>query len=180
MQPVPWSYINSWNCIACGLCCKEYEVILRFPEWLRIVKNYGVEVTIPDLNKFYLKKRSDGSCVFLHRIGNLWICALQNMKPQACKLWPFKVYPHPKYGRPRDATYRYAGSRFFVYVDPACVGIRWGRPSHKYLDKVIPEFIQIATGSLEKQRYSTANIRALRLSVKPGKVLYLKGALFSR
>jgi len=173
MRPVPWSYLNSWNCIACGLCCKEYEVVLRFPEWLRIVKNFGVEATVPSLNKFYLKKGNDGSCIFLQRVGDLWICSLQNMKPQACKLWPFKIYPYPKYGRPNEALYRYFENKFFVYVDPACIGIRWGKPSWTYREKIVPEFIQIATGLLEKQHYSTAGIRTLRLDVKPWKPMYL-------
>ena len=162
MRPVPWTYVNSWRCIACGICCKEYDVALRFNEWLNIVKTYGVEVTVPGLNKMFLKRRSDGSCVFLRKVGNLWICSLQNsLKPQACKLWPFKIYTYPRYGQERQAIFKYNGKKFYIYIDPNCIGIRWGKPSQGFIEKTIPEFIKIALGYNQIQRYSTANVSSL-------------------
>jgi len=61
---VPWQYIADWKCNACGQCCRAYSVVVNFHEWLKIVKNYGVETTASGLNKIFIKRRSDGSCVF--------------------------------------------------------------------------------------------------------------------
>jgi len=85
---VPWRYIADWKCIACGKRCKAYSVVLSFPEWLKIVKNYGVDKTVSGLNKLFIKRRNDGSCVFLCKLSNTHFCGLQFMKPKACKLWP--------------------------------------------------------------------------------------------
>ncbi len=166
MRPVPWSYVHSWNCIACGDCCKEYLVVLRFQEWLNIVKNYGIEMTMPSLNKFYLKKSGDGHCVFQLKAGNISICTLQqaNIKPKACKLWPFKVHVEPAYGRPYEAAFYYGGRKFFVYVDPSCKGIVWGQPSSHFINAIVPEFIEIALGVREKQHHSTSKIPFLTFS----------------
>jgi len=158
MTAVPWSYVSSWSCIACGECCRRYNVVLNYNEWVNIVRRFGVGVTRPSPYKFLLRRRSDGSCVFLYRVMGHWVCGLQDMKPQACKLWPFKVYSYPKYGRPNEAVYPYLGRKFYVYVDPFCRGIRWGTPTPTYMYRVIPEFIDIALGRREKQYYSTSRL----------------------
>jgi len=142
MPPIAWRYINDWQCIACGICCKEYDVALRFNEWLNIVRVYGIEATVPGLNKVYLKRRSDGSCIFLRRMG---------------------------YGQEKQAVFPFNGRKFYVYVDPACIGIKWGNPSQRLIEKVIPEFIRIASGQPQPQQYSTANLNKLYMQIaKPG------------
>jgi len=157
MKPVPWRYINSWNCIACGLCCRGYDVVLKYPEWVKIIQTYGIGVTRPGINSFYLGKRVDGSCVFLYKFLDRWLCALQQMKPKACKLWPFKVYSQARYGGPNLASYEYGEKEFFVYVDPRCLGLEFGRhPSNQLVSKTIPEVLDIALGLREKQFYSTS------------------------
>jgi hypothetical protein len=80
------------------------------------------------------------------------------MKPSACKLWPFKIADKPKYGKGREAIFNYRGRRFFVYIDPFCPEIRWGKPTVKMAYNVIPEFIEIALGLKEKQFYSTSTM----------------------
>jgi len=80
------------------------------------------------------------------------------MKPMACKLWPFKILNKPKYGRAKEALFNYNGREFFVYIDPLCPEIRWGKPTLETVYKVIPEFIEIALGLREKQVYSTSTI----------------------
>jgi len=80
------------------------------------------------------------------------------MKPLACKLWPFKIMDKPKYGDARKALFNHNGRRLFVYVDPSCPEIRWGKPTVKMMYKVIPEFIEIALGLKEKQLYSTSTM----------------------
>lgn len=161
MEPIPWRYINSWNCLACGMCCRGYDVVLKYPEWLKIIQTYGIGVTRPGTNRFYLGKRGDGSCVFLYKFFDRWFCALQHMKPRVCKLWPFKVYSQPRYGRPNQASYEYMDREFFIYVDPRCAGLRFGRnPSSQLVSKIMPEVVEIALGLREKQFYSTSRIQS--------------------
>lgn len=158
MLPVPWRYIESWNCLACGTCCKGFHVVLDFPEWINIVKNYGVDFTQPGISRFYLKHKNDGTCVFLlDNYGN-WLCSLQHMKPMACKLWPFKVSDQPKYGRPSEAAYNLTNMKLFIYADPSCPGLRWGNPAHEFAHTILPEFINLATGTRKKQFYSTSRL----------------------
>jgi hypothetical protein len=78
------------------------------------------------------------------------------MKPLACKLWPFKISDTPRYGEAREAAFDYQGRRLYVYVDPFCPEILYGKPSAAMMHRVIPEFIEIALGLREKQFYSTA------------------------
>jgi len=77
------------------------------------------------------------------------------MKPIACKLWPFRILNRPKYGKTREALFNYKGRRLYVYIDPSCPEIRWGKPSSIMINHVIPEFIEIALGIRKKQVYST-------------------------
>jgi len=158
MLPVPWRYVESWNCLACGLCCKGFDVVLDFPEWINIVKAYGVDYTQPGISRFYLKRKIDGTCVFLGNYYGNWLCSLQRMKPMACKLWPFKISDKPKYGRPNEARYNTANIKLYIYVDPSCVGLRWGNPSPEFMHTILPEFVDLALGQRRKQFYSTARL----------------------
>jgi len=158
MIPIPWRYVESWNCVACGMCCKGYQVVLGFNEWVNIIRNYGVGVTQPGISKFYLGKKSDGACIFLTKLYDTWLCELQNMKPKACKLWPFKILSRPEFGSPNEATYKCMDRNLFVYIDPACIGTRWGKPTQEFTHRTLPEFIEIAVGLREKQYYSTSRI----------------------
>ncbi|MEM2104699.1 MAG: YkgJ family cysteine cluster protein [Candidatus Bathyarchaeia archaeon] len=159
---VPWQYIADWRCNLCGLCCKAYSVVLNFQEWLKIVKNYGVETTASSLNSFYLKRKSDGSCVFLYKLSNMHLCGLQHMKPTACKLWPFKILTSPKFGYAREAAYPYNGRNLYVYADSTCTGLRYGRPAWELATQTISEFVEIALGIRSDQHKSSANIGVIR------------------
>ncbi len=156
MRVVPWSHVSSWRCNACGICCKHYDVVLGFPEWLGIVKSFGVEYTASSVNKFFLRRKSDGSCAFLYETPNASRCSLQYMKPKACKLWPFKILDKPKFGSPNDAAYYYGHGKLFVYVDGACTGLRFGLPTREFTYSLIPEFIEIALGLRRRQLKTTA------------------------
>jgi len=155
---VPWRYIADWKCIACGKCCKSYSVVLSFPEWLKIVKGYGVDKTVSGLNKLFIKRRTDGSCVFLYRFSNWYLCGLQHRKPKACKLWPFKVLSKPKYGYVNEAVYYYGGDRFFVYADSSCSGLIYGEPTEKFAKSTLQEFVEIVLERRKDQSKTTANI----------------------
>jgi len=156
VRAIPWSYIKSWTCFECGECCKRYVVKLTFREWLNIVHRFGVGVTISSTTGFYLKRRIDGRCVFLYKASDRWLCGIQDMKPIACKLWPFRILKKPKFGHEDEASFMYRGRRFFIYVDPACRGITWGSPSADFISKTLPEFIDISLGLRKRQRYSTS------------------------
>jgi Fe-S-cluster containining protein len=155
---VPWQYIADWKCNACGLCCKAYNVVLAFPEWLNIVKNYGVEKTVSGLNKLYIKKRSDGSCIFLYRLSNMHLCGLQHIKPRACKLWPFKVLGKPKFGYVKEAEYNFGGNKLYIYADSTCNSLKYGKPTWEFANQTLKEFIEIALGTRSEQRKTTAEI----------------------
>ena len=163
MLVVPWQHVANWKCNACGLCCKTYSVVLNFPEWLRIVKNYGVEKTVSDLNKLYLNRRDDGSCVFLYSFSNANLCGIQQTKPKACKLWPSRITSKPEFGYARDALYSYGKNRLYIYADSACSGLRLGKPTLEFTAHTLKEFIEIALGFRTGQYKTTANIDFLQL-----------------
>jgi Fe-S-cluster containining protein len=158
MQFVPWQFIADWKCNTCGYCCKLYSVVLAFPEWLRIIKTFGVETTVAGLSHLYIKRACDGSCQFLCRGLNMHYCGLQNMKPEACKLWPFKVLSEPNYGQANRAAYDYGGRRLFVYADDMCSGLRYGSPTWEFSNQTVKEFVEIALGTCRTQSKTTSNL----------------------
>lgn len=158
MLPVPWRRVESWTCVACGLCCKGFDVVLDFPEWINIVKTYGVDFTQPSISRFYLRRKSDGTCVFLYNHYGTWLCSLQRMKPIACKLWPFKISDKPKYGNSKEASCKWSNQKLYIYVDPSCIGLRWGSPNLEFASTILPEFIDLALYQRRKQFHSTAKL----------------------
>jgi len=133
-------------------------VVLNFQEWLRIIKTYSIELTASDLTKLYVKRKNDGTCSFLCDFANSNLCGLQHMKPEACKLWPFKVLGTPRYGYTQQAAYSYGGRTLFVYADSNCNGLRYGKPSWTFANLTVKEFTEIALGFNSYQVKSTANI----------------------
>ncbi|MEM4701708.1 MAG: hypothetical protein QXZ51_06150, partial [Candidatus Bathyarchaeia archaeon] len=125
---------------------------------LKIVKNYGVETTVSGLNKLYLQRKTDGSCVFLYKVAGMHLCGLQRMKPMACKLWPFKILATPKFGYAKEALYAYGGKTLYVYADSTCAGLIYGRPTWEFANKTLKEFIEIAIGLRIDQKQSKADV----------------------
>ncbi len=155
MTFVPWQNVADWQCKACGYCCKLYSVVLGFPEWLKISKNFGSETTVTGLDRFYIKRGSDGACSFLCSTSLNYFCGLQSMKPKACKIWPFKVLVEPKYGELKQATFDYMGNRLYIYADAMCGGLRYGTPTWDFRYKTITEFAELALGLREVQHKTT-------------------------
>ncbi len=160
MQFVPWQNVSDWRCRACGYCCKLYSVVLGFPEWLRLAKTFGTETTVTGLDHFYIKRASDGSCAFLCNNSQNYYCGLQTMKPEACKIWPFKVLAEPKYGEPNQAAFDYMGQRLYVYADTMCSGLRYGTPTWDFRYTTVKEFAEIALGLRQVQYKSTRPVQA--------------------
>ena len=163
MLSVPWQYIADWKCNACGVCCRAYSVVVNFHEWLRIVKNYGVETTASGLSKLFIKRRGDGSCVFLYNLSGVYLCGLQQIKPKACKIWPFKIASKPEFGYANEAAYGYGKNRLFVYADSTCSGLKYGKPTWEFSNHILKEFIEIALGFRSEQYKTTVNINFLQL-----------------
>ena len=155
MQFVPWQNISDWHCKACGYCCKLYSVVLDFPEWLNLTKTFGSETTVSGLNRFYIKRDNNGSCTFLYNNSHNYFCVLQKMKPEACKIWPFKVLSEPKYGEPNLAGFDFLGNKFYVYADTMCSGLRFGAPTWEFRYTTVKEFIEIALGIRQIQYKTT-------------------------
>ncbi len=154
--PIPWSRVESWSCSGCGeICCSSSLIPLTPWEWANLAQLYGAEVAEFRLDGLYLRKKLDGNCGFLYPSPGRSLCALQRMKPLACKLWPFKIGRRPTYGYAEEASFPFKGWRFYVYLDPACRGVTLGKPNLQLAGRVIPEFIEIALGRREKQVYST-------------------------
>jgi Fe-S-cluster containining protein len=163
LQFVPWRQVSRWQCTSCGCCCKDYSVVLSFPEWLRIAQTFGAQTTVTGMDKFFLKRVDDGSCAFLCRFQGNYLCSLQNMKPGACKIWPFKVLAEPKYGEAKQAVFDFAGKRLFVYVDRNCRGVTNGTPTWEFTTLTIKEFAALALGICGSQHNSTRNLNGYGL-----------------
>lgn len=142
----------------CGDCCKLYSVVLNFHEWLGIVKSFGVEHTNSGLDRLFLRRRGDGSCVFLGSDWSVNSCWLQCMKPRACQLWPFKVLGRPEFGYGEAARFSFGENELFVYADPMCRGLRFGSPSLEFAGRTVREFVEIALGLRTQQVKTTSNV----------------------
>jgi Fe-S-cluster containining protein len=134
-------------------------VVINFHEWLRIVKNFGVEHTTSGLDKLYIRRRSDGACTFLGSGLYSSTCTLQRAKPRACQLWPFKVRMRPEYGFAKEAEFPIGGNRVFVYADPMCNGLRLGPPTFDFANYTVKEFVEIAAGLSDHQLKTTSSTR---------------------
>ncbi|HLN46592.1 MAG TPA: hypothetical protein VK209_12875 [Candidatus Sulfotelmatobacter sp.] len=155
MKFVPWQYISDWKCDMCGDCCRFYSVVIDFNEWLQIVKNFGAEKTAMGLDRFYIKRCNDGSCPFIYKFAGACACMLQNMKPGACKQWPFKVLFEPRYGDANHAQYNYGNLKLFVYADSNCSGLRYGNPRWDFATTTVREFVELTLGKRHAQHKTT-------------------------
>ena len=148
---IPWRLIRSWKCLACGRCCKKYRVNLTWEEYEKIARYWPQEVKRTG-DGFYLKRRPDGGCRFLW--GKLCYLQILNMKPLACKLWPFMILTRPdKMDINFEGLYQFKNKEYFVYLNPKCSGINKGDPLN--LKKVIEEVINLWLGLKKNQYYST-------------------------
>ena len=96
--------------------------------------------TIGSQSYVFLKKNDKG-CIFLYNFGNKRFCSIHKSKPVLCRLWPFIVCDKPKYGKLNEAVFYLDGKNFFVYVDPNCTGLVWGKPENKLKQRILPEII---------------------------------------
>jgi len=154
MAPIPWTRLRSWFCLACGMCYREYTPILTTVEGIKLSSKFGGAVR-PCVRGYLIEKGFDGRCAFQYRSGQMWLCGIQDIKPGACRLWPFKVCKEPTYGRREEAIFKCAYGDLYIYVDPKCNGIQYGFPSREFVSKVILEFIELGLGGSNRQLYTT-------------------------
>jgi len=60
-------------------------------EYAMITQKYGHDVLALGVGRAYLRRRTDGRCIFQYCESGSWLCGLQAEKPYACKMWPFVV-----------------------------------------------------------------------------------------
>ena len=173
---IPWTKIRSWDCMACGDCCKYFTINIKYEDWVKIINKHGTWAISPGVREFYIKRRPDGRCVFQHNLMGKWICELQDVKPGICKRWPFRIYRKSRRGKGEVAIFQYRNENFYVYLESFCKGIQYGYPSTKFAKQVIPEFIEIYLGNLKNQVNSTSKIFDYLLhpqipQVKPRRIL---------
>lgn len=149
---IPWKLVKSWRCLACGNCCRRYLVNLTREEWLKIGRLWPNKTRIKG-GKFYLRRNIDGRCKFLS--GKLCYLQFFNMKPLACKLWPFMVQLKPdKIDEEFEGLYHTGKKEYFVYLNSKCSGINRGNPAD--LKNTIDEIINLWNGSQKNQFFSTS------------------------
>jgi Fe-S-cluster containining protein len=146
--PVPWAKVKLWACIGCGDCCR-FSVTLSRTELRFFIQNNHSRYLQCVGSKVILIKTETGRCVF--QSGSR--CLIQNFKPLACKLWPFRLFSKPCWlGDPKLAEYNYQSKRYYVYVDARCPGIGLGSPT----ELVVSEVVKIAKAEKISQKYSTS------------------------
>ncbi|MGQ9722714.1 MAG: YkgJ family cysteine cluster protein [Candidatus Jordarchaeum sp.] len=152
-QYIPWSEIKSWRCLGCGVCCWRFNAVLSPFEYVQFLQTFGSEVIeIDSLGNPHIRK-IENRCMFQTYSG---LCALQplGMKPLACKLWPFAVYGEENSPKPQgEATFYHRGHRYYIYVNPQCLGVNMGHPK-EYLS-TLHEVVNISLDPLHEQKYST-------------------------
>lgn len=109
-------------CLRCGLCCKDSSykprlILALRSEVRRISKRTGLKPYdfAEDSGKqtygYILKKREDGSCIFL-RNNN---CSIYKMRPLVCRFYPFYL--------------KQVGNKDYVFsFTKECPGLGRGKP----------------------------------------------------
>ena len=85
------------TCFRCGECCTRYQVLFGDGELRQMAEYLGIspaefqkEYTDPRWpvsEKYLLRHRANGGCIFLVRQGKEALCSIHVAKPQACCDW---------------------------------------------------------------------------------------------
>ena len=157
MAHIPWREIKSWRCVRCGNCCTQgLKVNLRTYEYSKLLNFWPESIQIGWPGDPFLKK-INRRCVFYNKYG---LCSLQqfNLKPFACKVWPFVVYLEPKSNDSDGARFYFENNQYFVYLNPCasslCHGLDRGNP--KELPYIINEILNVYKNPLRNQHYTSS------------------------
>ncbi|WP_372364490.1 YkgJ family cysteine cluster protein [Candidatus Uabimicrobium sp. HlEnr_7] len=88
-----------FSCKQCGNCCSgQPGYVWVSPQEIESIENHLQDNDIPHYSRylrrigqrFSLVERDNGDCIFLRRgEDGLALCAINKVKPQQCKAWPF-------------------------------------------------------------------------------------------
>jgi Fe-S-cluster containining protein len=115
----------AFHCLRCGLCCKDRSykprlILALRSEVLRISERTGLrleefaEASGKRTYDYLLKKRQDGSCIFLRDNS----CSIYELRPLVCRFYPFSLRKNGNHGY------------VFSYTNE-CPGLGKGRPLSK-------------------------------------------------
>ena len=142
MRLISWKDVKSWKCITCGECCNCFNIPLKSIEYARMIKIFGNEIF--DLNKnpvkIFLKRRENRRCIFQYYLCGKWICAIQQIKPIVCKIFPFSISKSSN----KKALYKYKGNLYNIYLERSCKGIKLGKPSNEFIYQILPKAIELS------------------------------------
>ena len=100
---VPRLKWQKYSCHGCGVCCRDFTVQLRDEDLEKLDRQgweeiLGEPVVADFRGRSYLRRREDGSCVFLKEDGLCRIHADHGFaaKPIACQVFPFNLAPGDK------------------------------------------------------------------------------------
>lgn len=85
-----------------------------------------------------------------------WICTLQGTKPTACRLFPFRMHNKPIYKGGENAKVQIGEKVAYLYMDPDCKGITFGKPIPRFAKEIVPEIVRIGMGLPVKQKFTTS------------------------
>lgn len=153
MRFISWKKIHSWNCLACGECCRLFNIPLRGNEYAKVLQTIGSNVLNYEHKpgRIYLKRRKNGQCVLQAKFYGKSMCTIQGCKPLVCKLFPFLI---SKTGKKRGRFF-YKGHYYNVFVDRNCNGLKYGTPNRKLINTQIPEAIELSLNPANNVRENT-------------------------
>jgi Fe-S-cluster containining protein len=95
---------NIFKCFMCGVCCREFRVVVNIEEGNHLAKGLGLDWnTFKEkyLEQYYvapdrfLIRQTDGNCIFLDQINpRQAICLINDFKPASCREWQADTSKH--------------------------------------------------------------------------------------
>jgi len=88
--------VKAFECKMCGECCWGRGISVSEKEIKRIADFLGIkeedfkrQYCVLNRDRYELKTKESGYCVFLKKSEKGKICAIHPVKPDICKKWPF-------------------------------------------------------------------------------------------
>ena len=93
-----------FRCLRCGSCCtlQRLKLTLKPGDIKRLSDSGHSGFAEEDLSM----KKINGRCMFLKKSGGVWGCSVNDIKPDACRSWPFRTF------RVLGRDIRYVKTRF--------------------------------------------------------------------
>ncbi len=78
----------------CGKCCMNLTIMVDNSDVNKIKKlgyniNDFIEMDLIDENKFILRKKDNGHCIFLKKNKRIYSCNIHKNRPKICQKYPF-------------------------------------------------------------------------------------------